>query len=148
MKKLVTMIGILLLIALNAYSLPQDTSSVQVADGVTVYTDNGYYVNARNESSHTYEFSFRYVTEGYTTTYEEWSIYPIYTLVNSIEDVYENVLILPGEQRSLFTAPVSSNSDISYWITITEAYDVKNLMTVEEMINERIEYFRNRGWRY
>lgn len=125
MKKLVMMIGILLLIDLNAYSLPQTPSSVQVTEGVTVYTDNGYYVNARNESSYTYQFSFRYVTEGYTTTYEEGPSEPIYTLVSSIEDVYENVLILPGEQRSLFTAPVSSNSDISYWISITEVYDVK-----------------------
>ncbi len=138
MKKLVTMIGTLLLIALNAYSLPQTPSSIQVADSVTVYTDNGYYVNARNESSHTYEFSFRYVTEGYTTTYEEWSIYPVYTLVNSIEDVYENVLILPGEQRSLFTAPVSSNSDISYWITITEVYDVTMRLSVEEAHNMKM----------
>ena len=138
MKKLVTMIGILLLIALNAYSLPQTPSSIQVADGVTVYTDNGYYVNARNESTYTYEFSFRYVTEGYTTTYEEWSIYPVYTLVNSIEEVYENVLILPGEQRSLFTAPVSSNSDISYWITITEVYDVTMRLSVEEAHNMKM----------
>ncbi len=138
MKKLVTMIGTLLLIALNAYSLPQTPSSIQVADSVTVYTDNGYYVNARNESSNTYEFSFRYVTEGYTTTYEEWSIYPVYTLVNSIEDVYENVLILPGEQRSLFTAPVSSNSDISYWITITEVYDVTMRLSVEEAHNMKM----------
>ncbi len=124
MKNQVLMIGILLLLPLNAFSLPQTPSSAEVAEGVTVYTDNGYYVNAINESSHEYMFSFKFVTEGYTISYAEWSQYPIYTLVSSTEDVYEHLRILPGEQRSLFTAPVSSNSDISYWIVITEAYNI------------------------
>ena len=123
MKNLVLLAGILLLVPLSSHSDPQTSSSVIVAEGVTVYTENGYYINAKNESSRAWIFSFRYVTEGYTLTYDEDTDEQIYTLVNSTEEVYENLMIYPGEDRALFTAPVSSNRDISYWVRITEVYD-------------------------
>lgn len=96
-----------------------------IADGVTVYTDNGYYVNTRNESLDAWLFSFRYAIEGYTAAIDDSTGQTVYTLVSSTEETCEDVIVHPGEQRSLFTTPTPPpGSEISCWIKLLEPFGV------------------------
>lgn len=107
---------------------PQTPSKLVIADGVTVFTDNGYYVNTWNESLDAWLFAFRYAIEGYTAAIDDSTGQTVYTLVSSTEETYEDVIVYPGEQRSLFTAPTPPpGSQVSYWIKLLEAFDVSKV---------------------
>ncbi len=117
-----------LLITAVSLAQPQAPSELVIADGVTVYTDNGYYVNTRNGNIDAWLFSFRYAIEGYTAALDDSTGQTVYILVSTAEEIYENVIVYPGEQRSLFTAPTPPpGSEVSYWIRLLEAFDVSKV---------------------
>lgn len=48
----------------------------------------------------------------------------MYTLVSSAEETCEDLIVYPGEQRSLFTTPTPTpGSEVSYWIKLLEAFE-------------------------
>jgi hypothetical protein len=124
MKKALLTIGILVFCSLYAFSQPKAASSV-TAGSVTVYSDNGYYIKAKNSDSKAWTFSFKYETTGYTVSTAAWSKYPVYTPVNTITEEYKNVTIQANEQRDLFTAPVANDKATEYYIKVIEVYDAK-----------------------
>lgn len=126
MKKIFLTSGILLLCAVCAFAQPKTASSA-TGGAVTVFSDNGYYVKAKNAENARYQFSFRYETLGYQVTSAAWSKFPVYNLVSTTPEVYENVTIDANEERNLFTAPVANDKATEYYIRIVEVYNVRKL---------------------
>lgn len=126
MKKLPLTLVVLAVFAQLGFTQPMTASSITNGP-ITVYTDNGYYVKAKNSDVATYVFSFRYETTGYTVSTAAWSKYPVYTPVSTITEEYNNVTINGNEERNLFTAPVDPNKQKEYYIKITEIYKVEKV---------------------
>jgi hypothetical protein len=124
MKNILFFFFMVLLITPRLYSQPQSESWAEL-NGVKVYTQNGYYVNVKNSNTSEYKFSFRYTLSGYRND----------SLVSTSNESIENATVGASETRSLFTAPVSNNREISYWITVTEVYFAKSTST--NTINNR-----------
>lgn len=116
-------IVVLFFCTITAFSQPKTASSAQ-SNAVTVFSDNGYYVKAKNNNAKAYRFSFKYETTEYTVSTAAWAKYPVYTPVSTTTDVYENVSIEGNEERNLFTAPVANDKKIEYYIKIIEVYNV------------------------
>lgn len=121
MKKILLFTTIIMLNVFFAFTQPKSPSSV-VGTYIKVYTDNGYYVKAKNMTGMPCKFSFKYETVGYKVTSAAWAKYPVYTEVSSITDDYKNVTIEALEERNLFTAPVDPNKKIEYYIRIIDVY--------------------------
>jgi hypothetical protein len=125
MKNLLFIIGIFIFCSGVLYSQQQTASSAEL-NGIKVYSQNGYYVNVKNSNPSKFQYSFKYVVSGYRND----------SLISTSNEVYENATIGASESGSLFTAPVSNNREISYWITITEVYFAKSVE--DNSTNERL----------
>jgi len=126
MKKFFLAGSIIVLFSICASAQPKTASSV-TSGAVTVFSDNGYYVKAKNSGKDPMRFSFKYETNGYKVSTAAWAKFPVYTLVSTTPDVYENVTIEGNEERNLFTAPVANDKETEYYIKIIEVYNVKTV---------------------
>lgn len=113
--------------SVNGFSQPKTASSAS-SGSVTVFSDNGYYVKAKNSSTEKrYQFSFRYELVGYKVTQEAWSKFPVYTEVSRSSEVWDSFTLEANEERNVFTAPVAYDKQTEYYITITEVFNVREL---------------------
>lgn len=124
MQKIIFFLGVFLSCNIVAFSQPVQASEAQ-SGAIKVYTTNAYYVNAVNNSADRLVFSFNYDILTYKITHEAWSKFPVYNLLSTSSESYQNVSIDPNEQRSIFTAPVNSDNSVVNYIKITEIYNVR-----------------------
>lgn len=115
-RSTVLMSGVLMLMSVFALSQAQSHSSSAESGGVKVYSSQGYYVKAINSNDYACYYSFKYTVTGYDNSGN---------IVTRIENTDEDLWLDKGEERSLFTAPTDPEKKITYWITITEVYNVK-----------------------
>jgi hypothetical protein len=123
MKKLILIIsGVLILASVCILSQAQSSSPSQPSSaesgGVKVYSQQGYYVNAKNSNDYACYYSFTYITKGYNNKGD---------IVSENTESIKDLTIEANEQRTLFTAPVDPQKNITYWITITEVWGVRKI---------------------
>jgi len=115
MTKRMMGLAVLALAAAGVLLFAQAKPSEAQSDGVKVYTQQGYYIKAKNSNNYAVKYSFSYTQTGYNDKGE---------VVSKEEMQDRNRTLLAGEERQLFTAPTNPQKRISYLITIDRVFDV------------------------
>jgi hypothetical protein len=122
MKKI--LFSVVMILALCYAGFAQDTVSY---GNVTVWSEQGWIIKARNTGQAPATFKFTWVTEGRNQQGE---------VVNSITEESQAIKLSPNETRQLFTAPQDQQRLLTYVFKNFAIIEYK-VETMQDLINEK-----------
>lgn len=106
------------------YLAAQDTAS---CNQITVYSEHGWIMKAKNDNSTPAKLKFRWTTQGTNSSGE---------IVNSIAEESQQMTLNPNELRQLFTAPQDPNKEITY-VFVDIVIIQCDPISMQDLINEK-----------